>query len=245
MTDKPGRGHPSRLNEAQRAEVGRWLDEGPQDGVPAWTVGSIRDRIKHVFDVVMSGEAVRRLMRALGFRRLLPRPLHPKADPVAQEKFRSDLSAVAIASLPEGTDPAGVDVWFEDEARLGQKGMLTRERQWKPIAPEARAGRQRGTFGPAVTINGDMAIARAGACNAAMTAVKKNQTESAWESPVHLGHRLRDGRPAARQPGRGLTPGMQTGNTERHDGTGAREAGEENPRSGYEWQAEQPVDPRI
>lgn len=37
-----------------------------------------------------------------------------------------------------------------------------------------------------------------------MTAVKKNQTESAWESPVHLGHRLRDGQPAARQPGRSL-----------------------------------------
>ena len=35
LTDKPGRGRPSRLNEAQRAEVGRWLEEGPQDGVPA------------------------------------------------------------------------------------------------------------------------------------------------------------------------------------------------------------------
>ena len=119
LTDKPGRGRPSRLNEAQRAEVGRWLDEGPQDGVPAWTVGLIRDRIKDVFDIVMSGEAVRRLMRALGFRRLSPRPLHPKADPEAQEEFRSDFSAIAIASLPEGTDPASVDVWFEDEARLG------------------------------------------------------------------------------------------------------------------------------
>ncbi len=126
LTDKPGRGRPSRLNEVQRAEVGRWLDEGPETGVPAWTVGLIRNRIREVFDVVMSGEAVRRLMRAPGFRRLSPRPLHPRADPEAREEFRNDSSAIAIASLPEGTDPASVDVWFEDEARLGQKGMPAR-----------------------------------------------------------------------------------------------------------------------
>ena len=124
LTDKPGRGRPSRLNEAQRTEVGRWLDEGPENGVPAWTVGLIRDRIKDFFDIVMSGEAVRRLMRALGFRRLSPRPLHPKADPEAQEKFRSDFSTIAASSLPEGTDPARVDVWFQDEGRLGHNPEL-------------------------------------------------------------------------------------------------------------------------
>ncbi len=126
LKSRPGRGRPSMLSEVQRAEVGRWLENGPQDGVPAWTVGLVRNRIRHFFDIVMSREAVRCLMRALGFRRLSPRPLHPKADPDAQEEFRSGFSAVATASLPEGTDPASVDVWFQDEARLGQKGMLTR-----------------------------------------------------------------------------------------------------------------------
>ncbi len=118
LNTKPGRGRPSRLNEAQRAEVGRWLEEGPETGVPAWTVGLTRGRIKEVVYIVMSGEAVRRLMRALGFRRLSPRPLHPRADPEAQEKFRSDFNTIAASSLPEGTDPARVDVWFQDEAHL-------------------------------------------------------------------------------------------------------------------------------
>ena len=36
LKDKRGRGCPSRLNEAQRAEVGRWLEEGPETGVPAF-----------------------------------------------------------------------------------------------------------------------------------------------------------------------------------------------------------------
>ncbi len=39
LTDKPGRGRPPRPNESRRAEIGRWLDEGPRDGVPTWTVG--------------------------------------------------------------------------------------------------------------------------------------------------------------------------------------------------------------
>ena len=80
LKDKPGRGRPSKLSEAQRAKVGRWLDEGPEDGTPAWTVALIRDRIRSFFDIVMSGEAVRCLMRALGFRCLSPRPFQPKSD---------------------------------------------------------------------------------------------------------------------------------------------------------------------
>ena len=95
LKSRPGRGRPSMLSEVRRAEVGRWLENGPQDGVPAWTVGLVRNRIRDFFDIVMSREAVRCLMRALGFRRLSPRPLHPKADPEAQEEFRSGLSAVA------------------------------------------------------------------------------------------------------------------------------------------------------
>ena len=126
LKDRPGRGRPSRPSEGQRAEVGRWLDEGPEDGAPAWTVALIRDGIRSFLGVVMSGEAVRCLMRALGFRCLSPRPLHPKADPQRQEEFRRDFSAIAASSLPEGADLSRVDVWFQDEARIGQKGMLTR-----------------------------------------------------------------------------------------------------------------------
>ena len=32
LKDRPGRGRPSRPSEARRAEVGRWLDAGPEDG---------------------------------------------------------------------------------------------------------------------------------------------------------------------------------------------------------------------
>ena len=38
----------------------------------------------------MSPEGVRLLIRGPGFRKLSPRPIHPKADPRKREEFRSD-----------------------------------------------------------------------------------------------------------------------------------------------------------
>ncbi len=126
LKDRPRSGRPPKLDETQRVAVGRWLEDGPDAGVPVWTLARLKAKIEACFGVVMSVEAVRRLLRALGFRKLSPRPLHPKADPQRQAEFRSDFSAIAASSLPQGTDPARVDVWFQDEARIGQKGMLTR-----------------------------------------------------------------------------------------------------------------------
>ena len=126
LKDRPRSGRSSKLDADQKAEVKRWLVDGPQAGVPAWTLDLLKAKIKAVFAVVMSREAVRSLIRALGFRRLSPRPLHPKADQQKQEDFRNGFSAIAMDALPDGIDPARVDVWYQDEARLGQKGMLTR-----------------------------------------------------------------------------------------------------------------------
>ena len=66
-------------------------------------------------------------VRALGFRKVPPRPLHPKADPRAQEDFRLNFSELAMPAMPEGADPASVDNSYEDEARIGRKGMLARD----------------------------------------------------------------------------------------------------------------------
>ena len=52
--------------------------------------------------------------------------MHPKADPQAQEEFRHDFARLAEASLPDGRPVEDVLVYFQDEARIGQKGMLSR-----------------------------------------------------------------------------------------------------------------------
>ena len=69
LTDRQKSGRPTKLDEVQKAEVSRWLAEGPGPDNPSWTIELLRERIREVFDVVLSPEGVRLLMRRLGFRK--------------------------------------------------------------------------------------------------------------------------------------------------------------------------------
>ncbi len=105
LKDRPRRGRSPKLDAGQRAEIGRWLESGPGPGIPVWTLGLLKERIGTVFDTVMSLEAVRCMVRALGFRKMSARPLHPKADPHRQEEFRHEFSRLAADSLPGDVSP--------------------------------------------------------------------------------------------------------------------------------------------
>jgi len=71
-------------------------------------------------------EGVRRMIHCLDFRHMSPRPIHPRAKPEDQENFRQNFQQLAMAALPEGVSGKDVLVYFQDEARIGQKGMLSR-----------------------------------------------------------------------------------------------------------------------
>ena len=65
LKDRPRSGRSPKLDASRKAEVRHCLEDGPGPGVPAWTLGLLKERIKVVFDAVMSLEAVemnRRLM---------------------------------------------------------------------------------------------------------------------------------------------------------------------------------------
>ena len=133
-----------RLNEEQRAELAEILKAGPsveQDGVCRWRIRDLKDWILNRFDVPYTLEGVRGLIHRSGFRNLSPRPIHPKANPVAQEEFRREFGALAIKSVPADVAPEKVGIWFQDESRAGQKGMLSRV--W---APSGNASAHRSGF---------------------------------------------------------------------------------------------------
>lgn len=124
---RPGR--PPKLDEAQETHLVAWMDAGPDvdAGEPCrWTVADIRQWIKDCFDVDFTLEGVRRLIRRLGFRHVSPRPIHPRAKPEDQEAFRQNFRQLAQSVLPESVVSEDVLVYFQDEARIGQKGMLSR-----------------------------------------------------------------------------------------------------------------------
>ncbi len=129
LRDRPGSGRKVMLDEEQMKIVTGWLEAGPEpeaDGVVRWRVKDIAGKIEAHFGVKYSREGARRLLRRLGFRHLSPRPRHPKTETRKQEAFRSDFQTlVEEAAGPERAERP-LEIWFQDEARIGQKGMLSR-----------------------------------------------------------------------------------------------------------------------
>lgn len=74
-----------------------------------------------------------------GFRHVSPQPVHAGTNPGDQEGFRSNLGQLAKAGLPDGVSSEDVLVFFRNEARIGQKGVLSRI--WAPKGTRPRVPR--------------------------------------------------------------------------------------------------------
>lgn len=133
LSDRPRSGRPSLLNTDHLAELERWVEAGPdvkKDGIVRWRRVDLRDKIKAKFGVTMHERTVGKLLRKLEFRRLSVRPQHPKSDPAAQEAFKNSfndrLCAAVVDHLSGKPIEVPIELWFQDEARVGQQGTLTR-----------------------------------------------------------------------------------------------------------------------
>jgi transposase len=87
--DHPGR--PPRLTMAHKAELARLVEAGPdlaKDGVVRWRCVDLQAVIKERFGVDMAERTVGTVLNKLGFRRLSPRPYHPRKDAAAQEAYK-------------------------------------------------------------------------------------------------------------------------------------------------------------
>ena len=69
-----------------------------------------------------------KLVRALGFSRISARPQHPRSDPASASRVQKKLPELIAAAVGEKALGKRIEIWFQDEARIGQKGELTR--QW-------------------------------------------------------------------------------------------------------------------
>jgi transposase len=91
LADRPRPGRRPRLAEAQRREVAKWVEDGPDpktDGVVRWRCADLRDRIAAKFDVRLHERSVGKLLKKLDFSSMSVRPMHPQTDLAAQEAFK-------------------------------------------------------------------------------------------------------------------------------------------------------------
>ena len=91
LYDRPKPGRPPRLGEAEQAALAAHIFRDPnpeRDGVSAWTRADLCRWLEARFDKTFHPSSLSRVLRRLELSRQKARPVHPRADAVAQERFR-------------------------------------------------------------------------------------------------------------------------------------------------------------
>jgi transposase len=91
LRDRPRPGRPCALDEGRQAALKALILRGPRlerDGCVAWRARDLRALVERRFEVRYSESGIRRLLHGLDLSWQKARPVHPEADPRAQERFK-------------------------------------------------------------------------------------------------------------------------------------------------------------
>jgi len=139
LIDRKPTGPKPELTAQQRATLKKIVTAGPDraiDGVVRWRCADLAKLIKARFDVEYHVNSVGKLLQSLGFSHVSARPRHPKQDPEIVEAFKKTYPQ-ELANTLKGVPPdTPVELWFQDEARVGQKNGQVY--QWAPKGTRPR-----------------------------------------------------------------------------------------------------------
>ena len=141
LVDRKAPGKPPQLTSEQRASLAQAVEAGPEPelhGVVRWRLVDLARWLRDEFGVSLSRQTLGRELRRMGFRKLSAPPAGSRAGPRGaggvQKNLPAELAAIR-ARLPEGV---AIELWWQDEARVGQKNGITRRwarRGTRPRAP--------------------------------------------------------------------------------------------------------------
>jgi transposase len=142
----PSPGVPPKLGKKHRAFLHRLVEDGPipaVHGVVRWRACDLIMQLHEEFGISVSDDTIYRALKDLGFSHLSARPKAYKQDPgrhgSVQKNFALRVAEVR-AKLTPGTP---VEVWFQDEMRVGQKNKLTY--RWARTGSRPRAAHDQRT----------------------------------------------------------------------------------------------------
>jgi transposase len=143
LHERPRSGRPPLLDPVQYPRLRQRLDAPPrpEDGVCALRGTDVRRILEREFGVLMSLQAVYDLLHRLGYSDLMPRPRHEAANPEVQAFFK-EIVVEQIDAIAQQHPDQVLRIYFEDEARFGTQGTITRV--WAPKGSRPRAVRQNG-----------------------------------------------------------------------------------------------------
>jgi transposase len=116
-----------KLTAAQMAELREWVLAGPDPKIHKvirWRCVDLRREVARRFAVTVPDRTLSKWLRKMKFTRLQPRPYHPKKDAAAEEAFKTSFADRLKDALLGTTAATPVEIGFQDEARVGQKGSL-------------------------------------------------------------------------------------------------------------------------
>ena len=140
LINLPSPGAPGKLNDEHKAFLARLVEEGPIPAVHAvvrWRACDLIMRLYEEFGLSVSDDTVYRALKELGFSHVSARPKAYKQDADAIDAFKKTLPPAwrkSARTLAPGTP---VEVWFQDEMRVGQKNKLTYRWARKGSRPRA------------------------------------------------------------------------------------------------------------
>ena len=91
LVNTPPPGRPPKLSEAQKQEIARLVDAGPdpeRDGVVRWRCVDLQQIIHQRYGIELAENSIGRLLKELGFAHVSARARHPRQDPEAVEVFK-------------------------------------------------------------------------------------------------------------------------------------------------------------
>ena len=143
LHDRARSGRPPLLDPTQYPDLKQRLNAPPrpEDGVCTLRGTDVRQILEREFGVLMSLQSVYDLLQRLGYSSLMPRPQHEDANPEVQEFFK-EIVVEQIEAIAEAHPDKEVRTYFEDEARFGTQGTITRV--WAAKGSRPRAVRQNG-----------------------------------------------------------------------------------------------------
>ena len=141
-----------------------WLPLSQKLEPPKIPCGSIFDE----FRITIAKQTLSRELRAMGYRKLSARPRHHAQAEGAVEDFKKASPCACIQSREKAIDSDKIEVWFSDEARIGQKNKITRrwaKRGTRPSAPHDQRTASTYIFGAVCPKQGKGAALILPACN--------------------------------------------------------------------------------
>ena len=143
LHERPRSGRPPRLDPREYPRLKQRLDAPPrpEDGVCTLRGLDVQKILEQEFGVLMGLQTVYDLLRRFGYSSLMPRPQHEDANPEVQAFFK-EIVVEQIDAIAAKHPDQELQIYFEDEARFGTQGTITRV--WAPKGSRPRAVRQNG-----------------------------------------------------------------------------------------------------